>query len=75
MQIVDIWLKMHTLLRELIKISAMKPNPFFWVEPNFGPKIWIESGQVGPQIKKTGPIGSGCPQIGVQPYNKHNKVK
>ena len=23
--------------------SAAKPDPFFWVEPNFGPKIRVES--------------------------------
>ena len=40
-----------------------KPDPFFWVEPDFGPKIWVESGRVGPQSQKTGPIRSGWPQI------------
>jgi hypothetical protein len=44
--------------------SAAKPDPFFRVEPDFGPKIWVESGRVGPQGRKTGPIGSGWPQIG-----------
>ena len=33
--------------------SAVEPDPFFWDEPDFGPEIWIESGQVGPQSKKT----------------------
>jgi hypothetical protein len=46
-----------------------KPDPIFWVErnfrpkiwvePNFEPKIWVESGLVGPQGQKIGPIGSG----------------
>ena len=57
--------------------SAAKPDPFFWVEPDFGPKIRVESGQVGPQGQKTCPIGSGWPQIRVQiwvqPYNVLNK--
>jgi hypothetical protein len=44
--------------------SAAKPDPFFQVEPDFGPKIWVELGRVGPQGKKPGPIGSGWPQIG-----------
>ena len=39
-----------------LQSSAAKPDPFFWVEPNFGPKIRIELGRVGPQGKKTGPI-------------------
>ena len=45
-------------------LRAAKPDPFFRVEPDFGPKIWVESGRVGPQGRKTGPIGSGWPQIG-----------
>jgi hypothetical protein len=28
--------------------SAAKPDPFFGVEPDFGPKIRVESGRVGP---------------------------
>ena len=44
--------------------SVAKPDPFFRVEPNFGPKIWVELGQVGPQGRKTSPIGLGWPQIG-----------
>jgi hypothetical protein len=44
--------------------SAAKPDPFFWVEPDFGPKIRVESGRVGPQGQNTGPIRSGWPQIG-----------
>ena len=51
----------------LVWASAAKPDPLFWVEPNFGPKIRIESGRVGPQGQKTGPIGSGWPQIGFNP--------
>jgi hypothetical protein len=42
---------------------AAKPDQFFRVEPNFGPKIWVESGRVGLQGQKPGPIGSGWPQI------------
>ena len=34
-----------------IKISAAKPDPFFWVEPDFGPKIQVESGRVGPEVQ------------------------
>ena len=41
-----------------ILFSAAKLNPFLQVEPNFGPKNWVESGGVGPQGQKTGPIGS-----------------
>ena len=44
--------------------SLAKPDPFFWVEPNYGPKIRVELGRVGPQSQKTGPIRSGWPQIG-----------
>ena len=38
--------------------STAKPDPFFGVEPNFGPILQVESDQVGPQGQKTGPIGS-----------------
>ena len=48
----------------MLILSAAKPNPFFWVEPDFGPEIRVESGRVGPQGKKTGPIGSVWPLIG-----------
>ena len=48
----------------LLGVSAAKPDPFFRVEPNFGPKIRVELGRVGPQGQKKGPIGSGWPQIG-----------
>ena len=41
-----------------------KSDPFFWVKLNFGPQIWVELDQVAPQGPKTGPIGSGWPQIG-----------
>ena len=41
-----------------------KPNPFFRVEINFGPKSQVESGGAGPQGLTTVPIGSGWPQIG-----------
>jgi hypothetical protein len=44
--------------------SAAKPDPFFWVETNFGPKIWVKSGRIGPQGHKMGPIRLGWPQIG-----------
>ena len=47
-----------------IQTSAAKPDPFFRVEPNFGPKIRVESGRVGPQGQKTGPIGSSWSQKG-----------
>lgn len=47
-----------------IEDSAAKPDPFFRVKPNLVPKIRVELGQVGPQGKKTGPIGLGWPQIG-----------
>ena len=39
-----------------IQTSAAKPDPFFGgVQPNFGG----QTGQVGPQDPKTGPIGLG----------------
>ena len=38
---------------------AAKSNPFFGVQPNFGPNFWVQTGRVGPQDPKTGPIGSG----------------
>ena len=44
--------------------STAKPDPFFGVEPNFGPILQVESDQVGPQGQKMSPIGSGLPQIG-----------
>jgi hypothetical protein len=43
----------------VVSSSAAKPDPFFWVEPNFGPKIRVELGRVSPQGQKTGPIRSG----------------
>ena len=39
--------------------SAAKPDLFLLVEPNFGPKIEVESGWVGPQGWKIGPVWSG----------------
>ena len=47
-----------------LETSAAKPDPFFRVEPDFGPKIRVESGRVGPQGPKTAPIESSWPQIG-----------
>ena len=44
--------------------SSAKPDPFFQVEPYFGPEIWVELGRVGLQGQKTDPIGSAWPQIG-----------
>ena len=42
----------------------MRPNPtHFRFEPDFGPKIRIELGRVGPHGQKTCPIGSSWPQI------------
>ena len=38
---------MHASAKDII--IAAKPDQFFWLEPNFGPKLWIESGRVGPQ--------------------------
>ena len=29
--------------------SAAKPDPFLLVEPNYGPKMWVELVRVGPQ--------------------------
>ena len=55
--------KLFLSLRLFDLSSATKPDPFFWVEPNFGPKIRVELGRVGPQEQKTGPMGSGWPQI------------
>ena len=43
----------------LLKSSAAKPNPFFRVQPNFRPTFRVQTGRVGPQDPKTGPIGSG----------------
>ena len=54
---------LHSLEASLL-CSAAKPDPFFRVEPDFGLKIRVESGRVGPQGQKTSPIGSGWPQIG-----------
>jgi hypothetical protein len=39
--------------------SAAKPDPFFRVQPNFGPNFWVQMGQVSPQDPITGPIRSG----------------
>ena len=46
------------------RICLAKLDPF---EPDLGPKIRVESGWVGPQDRRTGPIGSGWPQIWLQP--------
>ena len=48
-------------------ISAAKPDPFFGLNPILDPKFGfsrVQSGRVGPQGQKTGPIGLGWPQIG-----------
>ena len=47
-----------------LETSAAKPDPFFRVEPDFGPDIWVESGRICPQGQNMGPIVSGWPQIG-----------
>ena len=44
---------------EIPQVSVAKPNPFFQVEPDFALKIQVESGRVGLQGQKMGPIGSG----------------
>ena len=55
---------MNCSLDDGVHISAAKPDPFFWVEPDFGPKIQVELVWVGPQGRKMGPIGSSWHQIG-----------
>jgi hypothetical protein len=55
---------LNSFAKRLLKSSAAKPDPFFPVETDFGHKIRVESGRDGPQDQKTGPIGSGWPQIG-----------
>ena len=49
-----------------MEFQVVWPNPtrFFGLNPILGLNIRVESGRVGPQGKKTGPIGSGWPQIG-----------
>ena len=42
--------------------STDKPDPFFGLNPILDPKFGLS--RVGPQGHKTGPIGSGWPQIG-----------
>ena len=39
--------------------SAVKTNPFFAVQLDFGPDFWVQMGRVGPQDPKTSPIGTG----------------
>ena len=34
-----------------------EPDPFFWVQPNFGPDFWVQMGRVGPQDSKMGWVG------------------
>jgi hypothetical protein len=41
-----------TLKKSVPQPSAAKLDPFFRVEPDFGPKIRVELGRVGPQGKK-----------------------
>ena len=43
---------------QMVSASAAKLDPFFWVQPNFWPNFWIQTGRVGPQDPKTGPIRS-----------------
>ena len=61
----------------LLNCSAAKPDPFFWVQSNFGPNFVVQTDRVGPRDPKTGPIRSGWPQIRVrirvQPSNVPNK--
>jgi hypothetical protein len=67
-----IQLEMHFI------ISEAKPDPFFWFEPDLGPKIWVESGW--PSLSKNGSnwvelaSSSNWVQIWVQPYNVFNKL-
>ena len=58
---------MHSLScqkSEVVQTSAAKPDPFFRVQPDFGPNFRVQTGRVGPQDPKTGPIGSGWPLKG-----------
>ena len=48
----------------LLAGRAAKPDPVFWVQPNFGLNFWVQTGWVGPQDPKMGQIGSGWPQKG-----------
>ena len=48
----------------LLAGRAAKPDPVFWVQPNFGLNFWVQTGWVGPQDPKVGPIRSGWPQKG-----------
>ena len=37
--------------------SAAKPDPFFRVQPNFGPNFLVQTGRVGPQDQKRVQLG------------------
>ena len=52
------------IYRNRVCTSVAKPDPFFQVEPDFGPKILVGSGW--PSGSKMGPIGSVWPQIGLK---------
>ena len=47
----------------LLQLTMAKPDPFR-VHPDFGPNFRVQTGRVGPQDPKTGPIGSGWPKKG-----------
>ena len=52
------------LFCRIAKAKALKKEvglvrPFFRVELDFGPKIWVESGRVGPQGQNSGQIRVG----------------
>ena len=60
----------------MVLISAAKPNPFFQVEPDFGPKIQVESVGLALRVKNRSNwvrLASNRVQIRVQPYNVLNK--
>ena len=61
-------LNSNTLHPKLLKTqpctSGAKPDPFFWVQPDFRLNFWIQTGRVGPQDPKTSPIRSSWPKKG-----------
>ena len=51
------------VVEQMPTLSAAKNNPFFQVQPNLGPNFRVQTGRVGPQDPKTGPVGSTSQRV------------
>ena len=53
-----------------LSISAAKPDPIFWFEPEFRLDFWVLSGRAL-KVKKAGWIGSTSKRVQIRVQPKH----